>query len=87
MQRIEAIVRPEKLETVKDALIALGHDGLTVSEVKGHGIQKGVTQQWRGEEYMIDLLPKISVTAVVHDHEVQDCVDAIVERGAYRPHR
>ena len=79
MKRIEAIVRPERLDPVKEALIGLGHNGLTVSEVKGHGIQKGVTQQWRGEEYVIDLLPKISVTAVVHDHETADCIDAIAK--------
>ncbi|HSK48220.1 MAG TPA: P-II family nitrogen regulator [Coriobacteriia bacterium] len=79
MKRIEAIVRPERLDAVKDALVGLGHNGLTVKEVKGHGIQKGVTQHWRGEEYVIDLLPKISVVAVVHDHEVQDCTDAIVK--------
>ena len=77
MKRIEAIVRPEKLDAVKQALIDLGHNGLTVVEVKGHGAQKGVTQQWRGEEYVIDLLPKILVTAVVHDHETTDCIDAI----------
>jgi nitrogen regulatory protein P-II 1 len=79
MQRIDAIVRPERLEAVKEALVGLGHHGLTVYEVKGHGIQKGITQQWRGEEYVIDLLPKIQVTAVVHDHEVSDCLDAIVK--------
>lgn len=79
MKQIDAIVRPERLEAVKDSLVGLGHNGLTVAEVKGHGIQKGITQQWRGEEYVIDLLPKICVTAVVHDHEVNDCVDAIVK--------
>lgn len=79
MKRIEAIVRPERLEQVKEALVSLGHNGLTVCEVKGHGIQKGITQQWRGEEYVIDLLPKISVVAVVHDHEVRDCLDAITK--------
>lgn len=79
MKKIEAIVRPEKLTEVKEALVALGHSGLTVSEVKGHGIQKGITQQWRGQEYSIDLLPKVSVMAVVHDHEVQDVIDAIVK--------
>jgi nitrogen regulatory protein P-II 1 len=77
MKRIEAIVRPERVEEVKTALVSLGHAGLTVSEVKGHGIQKGITQQWRGQEYCIDLLPKVSVMAVVHDHEVTDAVDAI----------
>ena len=78
MKRIEAIVRPERLEAVKDALVDLGQNGLTVEEVKGHGIQKGIAQQWRGEEYVIDLLPKISITAVVHDHEVQDVIEVIV---------
>ncbi|MFA5844193.1 MAG: P-II family nitrogen regulator [Coriobacteriia bacterium] len=77
MKRIESIVRPDKLEAVKEALVALGHAGLTVTEVKGHGIQKGVTQQWRGQEYTIDLLPKVSVVAVVHDHEAADVIEAV----------
>lgn len=79
MKRVEAIIRPERLEAAKEALIGLGHNGLTVCEVKGHGTQKGIKQQWRGEEYVIDLLPKVSLTAVVHDHEVQDVVDAITK--------
>ena len=79
MKRVEAIVRPERLDAVKTALVDLGHHGLTISEVKGHGIQKGITQQWRGEEYVIDLLPKISIIAVVNDHEVADVTDAIVK--------
>jgi nitrogen regulatory protein P-II 1 len=78
VKRIEAILRPESLEPVKEALVALGHAGLTVTEVKGHGIQKGVTQQWRGQEYTIDLLPKVSVVAVVNDHEVTDVIETIV---------
>lgn len=78
MKRIEAILRPEKLEDVKAALTSAGHAGLTVTEVKGHGIQKGITQHWRGQEYTIDLLPKVSVVAVVNDHEVTDVVEAIV---------
>jgi nitrogen regulatory protein P-II 1 len=78
MKRIEAIVRPEKLEAVKEALVALGHAGLTVTEVKGHGIQKGVTQQWRGQEYTIDLLPKVSVAAVVNDGDVDEVIASIV---------
>lgn len=77
MKKVEAIFRPDKLEPVKEALIALGHAGLTVTEVKGHGIQKGITQHWRGQEYSIDLLPKVQVMAVVHDHEVQDTIAAI----------
>jgi nitrogen regulatory protein P-II 1 len=77
MKRIEAIVRPESLEAIKTSLVDMGHAGLTVTEVKGHGIQKGLTQQWRGEEYHVDLLPKVSIMAVVHDYEVRDVVDAI----------
>ena len=77
MKRVEAIIRPERLQAVKQALIDLGHAGLTVYDVQGHGTQKGITQQWRGQEYSIDLLPKVSVMAVVHDHEVQDIVDVI----------
>jgi nitrogen regulatory protein PII len=77
MKRVEAIVRPEKLEAVKEALVALGHAGLTVTEVKGHGIQKGVTQQWRGQEYTIDLLPKVSVVAVVNDQDADEVIESI----------
>lgn len=79
MKRIEAIVRPERLEAVKEALVELGHAGLTVVEVKGHGIQKGVVQLWRGQEYSIDLLPKVLVMAVVKEAEVQPVIDAIIE--------
>ncbi len=79
MKKVEAIVRPERLEAVKEALVGLGHAGLTVTEVKGHGIQKGITQQWRGQEYSIDLLPKVMVMAVLHDHEVADALRVISE--------
>jgi len=77
VKKITAIVRPERLEAVKDALISLGHAGITVLEAKGHGIQKGITQQWRGQEYTIDLLPKVAIMAVVHDHEVDEATEAI----------
>jgi nitrogen regulatory protein P-II 1 len=79
VKRVEAIVRPEKVDDVKAALVSAGHAGLTVTEVKGHGIQKGITQQWRGQEYTIDLIPKVSVVAVVNDHEVEDVVAAITQ--------
>ena len=79
MKRIEAIVRPESLESVKEVLSSLGHSGVTVTEVKGHGIQRGVSQQWGNQEYHVDLLPKVSLVAVVHDHEVPDMLDAIVK--------
>lgn len=78
MKRIEAIVRPDKIEDVKHGLVALGHAGLTVTEVKGHGVQKGVTQQWRGHDYNVDLLPKVCVMAVVHDHELKEALEVIV---------
>lgn len=78
MKRVEAIIRPERLEAVKEALKGLSHAGLSVSEIKGHGIQRGVAQQWRGQDYTIDLLPKVSIVAVVHDHEVTDVLETIV---------
>ncbi len=79
MKKIEAIIRPERLQAAKDALLALGHKGITVTEAKGHGAQKGVAQQWRGEQYVVDLLPKVSLVAVVHDHEVPDVTDVLVK--------
>lgn len=79
MKKIEAIIRPEALEDVKEALSLTGHAGLTVLEVKGHGVQKGITQQWRGQEYTIDLLPKVMVWLVVSEHEVRDVVDVIIK--------
>lgn len=78
VQKIDAIVRPERVEAVKAALVDLGHRGITVGEVKGHGIQGGVRQQWRGEDYEVDLLPKALVTVVAHEHELADCLDVIV---------
>jgi len=77
MKRIEAIIRPERLQAVKRALLDMGQAGLTVYDVQGHGTQKGISQQWRGQEYSVDLLPKVSVVVVVHDHEVQDTVNVI----------
>jgi nitrogen regulatory protein PII len=78
MKRVEAIVRPERLDAVKEAIIGLGHKGLTVTEVKGHGTQGGISQHWRGAEYVIDLLPKVSIAAVVNDHEVTDLVEVSI---------
>ncbi|MBN2405333.1 MAG: P-II family nitrogen regulator [Coriobacteriia bacterium] len=78
MKKIEAIIRPENLEAVKDALVAAGHAGLTVVDAKGHGIQQGVVTNVGGEKVVVDLLPKLYITAVVHDHEVDAIIDAIV---------
>jgi nitrogen regulatory protein P-II 1 len=79
MKKIEAIIRPEKLGPVKSTLEELGFPGMTVLEVKGRGRQKGVTQQWRGKEYKVDLLPKIKLEIVVDDVDMDKVINAILE--------
>ncbi len=79
MRKIEAIIRPFKLEDVKEALSALGVDGMTVMEVKGFGRQKGHTEIYRGSEYTLDFLPKIKIEVVLPDSEVDEAVKAITE--------
>jgi len=81
MKKIEAIIRPERLQHVQDALDELGVSGLTVSEVMGCGRQKGYTEQYRGSRANISLLPKIKVESVVPDEVVDRAVDAIVGGG------
>ena len=76
MQRVEAIIRPEKLDVVKSALEDLDHAGMTLTEVRGHGTQRGVTEQWRGRTFAGEYLTKVKLELVVKD----DDVDAIVER-------
>lgn len=79
MKKIEAIIKPFKLEEVKDALADLGIEGMTVSEVKGFGRQKGHTEIYRGSEYTVDFLPKIKIEVVVADDVVEKATDAIVK--------
>jgi nitrogen regulatory protein PII len=79
MKKIEAIVKPFKLEEVKEALSGLGVQGMTVSEVKGFGRQKGHTEIYRGSEYTVDFLPKIKIEIVLADSLVTSAVDAIVK--------
>src|ERR1700730_6783611 len=79
MTKIEAIIQPSKLYAVKDALIELGIAGMTISEVRGHGRQKGHTETYRGAEYTVDLLPKIKVEVVVPDSRVEVAVAAITK--------
>jgi nitrogen regulatory protein PII len=79
MKKIEAIVKPFKLEEVKDALSAAGVEGMTVSEVKGFGRQKGHTEIYRGNEYTVDFLPKIKIEIVLPDNMVANAVEAIVK--------
>ncbi|MEI8093990.1 MAG: P-II family nitrogen regulator [Spirochaetales bacterium] len=78
MKRIEAIVRPEKLEDIVDALEALGHSGITVSQVEGHGRQKGIVEQFRGKEYKLMFIPKVKIEAVVTDDLVEKIIEAVV---------
>jgi len=79
MKKIEAIIRPEKLQDVKTALDKLGCIGMTITEVKGRGKQGGITQQWRGRQYHIDLLPKIKIELVVKTKYVDKVVHTIIE--------
>jgi nitrogen regulatory protein P-II 1 len=79
MKKIEAIIKPFKLEEVKDALGEIGVEGMTVSEVKGFGRQKGHTEIYRGSEYTVDFLPKIKIDLVVADNRVEAAVAAIVK--------
>jgi len=79
MKKIEAIIKPFKLEEVKDALAELGIEGMTVSEVKGFGRQKGHTEIYRGSEYTVDFLPKIKIEVVVVDSLLEGALGAIVK--------
>jgi nitrogen regulatory protein P-II 1 len=78
MKKIEAIVRTHKLDDVKDALVKLGFAGMTVTEVRGFGRQKGQTEMFRGAEYTIDFVPKLKIEVVVHDVDAQKVIDSIV---------
>ncbi len=79
MTKIEAIIKPFKLDDVKDALNAIGIQGMTVTEVKGFGRQKGHTELYRGAEYVVDFLPKVKIEVVVPTNLVDAAVDAIVK--------
>jgi nitrogen regulatory protein PII len=79
MKKIEAIIKPFKLEEVKDALAEIGVEGMTVTEVKGFGRQKGHTEIYRGSEYTVDFLPKIKIEVVIADGVVETAVAAIVK--------
>ena len=79
MKKIEAIIKPFKLDEVREALSELGITGLTVAEVKGFGRQKGHTELYRGAEYVVDFLPKIKIDIVVADESVEPAIEAIVK--------
>ena len=77
MKKIEAIVQPFKMEPVKEALKSIGIDGMTITEVRGHGRQKGHKEVYRGQEYNVDLLPKVKFELVVQDARLDEVVEAI----------
>ena len=79
MKMVTAIVKPFKLDEVREALSAIGVQGITVTEVKGFGRQKGHTELYRGAEYVVDFLPKVKVEVVVKDADVDRCIEAIVK--------
>lgn len=79
MKKIEAIIKPFKLDDVREALAEVGITGMTVSEVKGFGRQKGHTELYRGAEYMVDFLPKVKIEIVVGADVVDKCIDTIIE--------
>ncbi len=81
MKKIEAIIKPFKLEAVKEAISETGIQGMTVSEVKGFGRQKGHTEIYRGSEYTVDFLPKVKIEVVVDDENAQAVIDAIVNNA------
>jgi nitrogen regulatory protein P-II 1 len=82
MTKIEAIIQPSKFESVKSVLLELGIEGMTISDVRGHGRQKGHTEVYRGREYTVDLLPKVKFEIVLPDDLVESTVAAIVKGAA-----
>lgn len=78
MKKVEAVMRVDKLHPVKAALEDLGYPGMTVTEVRGHGTQKGITEIWRGRTFKVDLLPKIKMEIVVADEDVEKLVQTVV---------
>jgi nitrogen regulatory protein P-II 1 len=79
MKKIEAIIKPFKLDDVREALSDVGVAGMTATEVKGFGRQKGHTELYRGAEYVVDFLPKVKIDVVVDDDQVEPCLEAITE--------
>lgn len=81
MKKIEAIIRPEKFDMVKDALLHLGYPGMTITDVKGHGNQKGISEMWRGRKFRTDLLSKMKIEIIAKDADVEKIVNAIIEES------
>lgn len=81
MKHIIAVIRPERLDDVRRALEKVGYSGLMISEIQGHGKQKGIVQQWRGEKYKVDLIPKVKLEVVVKDSELGAIKKTIIENA------
>lgn len=81
MKKVEVIIRPERLSKVKEALNELGYPGMTITDVKGHGKQRGIDQVWRGQEYRVEFLPKLKIEIVVLDEDVDKIVSSIVRQA------
>ena len=79
MKKIEAMIKPFKLDDVRESLSDIGISGMTITEVRGFGRQKGHTELYRGAEYMVDFLPKVKLEVVVSDELVDQCIEAIIE--------
>jgi nitrogen regulatory protein P-II 1 len=77
MKKVDAIIKPFKLDDVREALSAIGITGMTASEVKGFGRQKGHTELYRGAEYVVDFLPKVKIEVVINGNQLDDCIEAI----------
>jgi nitrogen regulatory protein P-II 1 len=82
VKKIEAIIRPERVSVVRKALEEIGIPGITITEVKGHGVQRGIVQQWRGNTFTVDLLPKVKLEAVVGDELLEQALGVIHETAS-----
>jgi nitrogen regulatory protein P-II 1 len=81
MKKVEAIIRPDRIEPVIEELEKIGYPGLTVTEVRGHGKQKGVTHQWRGNEYTVRFIPKVKIEVVVLDEDESRTIEIVVRKA------
>ncbi len=82
MKKIEAMIRPEKMDAVRMALEDSGYPGITVTEITGHGMQKGTLQQWKGARYKLEFLPKVKIEMICRDEHVDKIVDAILDAAS-----
>ena len=82
MKKIEAMIRPEKMDAVRESLEKTGYPGITITEISGHGMQKGTFQQWRGENYQLEFLPKVKVEVICLDEDLDKILKAIMDSAS-----